>query len=130
MDSKSGPFQITLRRGRSPAVYTGEVLQQKRGVGGSYAAVLEEEVYSMAELNALPQSDAVASSTFLRMFDCKNYNTCLSLAAALNWNSFTCFGCDGKCNRQLLWRAHNCVKNDRELADLCELPKLDGEEDA
>ncbi|MFN8390666.1 MAG: hypothetical protein U0136_10285 [Bdellovibrionota bacterium] len=59
-----------------------------------------------------------------RSYDCKNYETCLSLAAALNWSSFTCTGCSGCVNEQLLWRAHHSVRNNPSLSTLCDLPNL------
>jgi len=59
-----------------------------------------------------------------RRFDCPHYETCLGLAAALNWDSFTCCHCTGDVNQQLLWRAHQSTKKDSDLADLCKLPGL------
>lgn len=59
-----------------------------------------------------------------REFDCANYESCLSLAAALDWDSFSCANCNGRMNSQLLWRAHHRLKFDDELARLCDLPPL------
>ncbi len=59
-----------------------------------------------------------------RNYDCQNYDTCLGLAAALNWNSFACTGCSGSVNQHLLWRAHSEVRKNKTLAELCDLPNI------
>ena len=60
-----------------------------------------------------------------RDYDCPNYDTCLGLAAALDWSSFTCAGCTTRTvNQQLLWRAHSCVRKNPALSRLCKLPVL------
>lgn len=41
----------------------------------------------------------------LRRYECQNYDGCLDLAAALNWTSFTCTGCDGSIDQHLAHRA-------------------------
>lgn len=59
----------------------------------------------------------------LRNQDCPNYSTCLDLAAALNWESFTCAGCDGTVNSSLYWLAgHN--RRDPVVEALCDLPPI------
>ncbi len=40
-----------------------------------------------------------------RRFECDNYEKCLTLTAKLDWDSFTCKGCNGSINAKLLWRA-------------------------
>lgn len=62
-----------------------------------------------------------------RNYDCRNYDTCLGLAAALNWSSFTCAGCTGTVNKHLLWRAHSEVRKNKTLAELCDLPDIQGD---
>lgn len=62
------------------------------------------------------------SSTPERRFDCANYETCLGMAAALDWESFTCKGCCGDIDERLLWRAHHRLRNDSGLASVCKLP--------
>src|SRR5690606_31514391 len=42
----------------------------------------------------------------LRRYDCDNYQCCLELAAALDWESFTCLGCSGELNDKLFRQAH------------------------
>lgn len=59
-----------------------------------------------------------------REYECKNYEICLGLAAALNWKSFTCLQCSGEVNQQLLWRAHHKIRNNPSLSKLCGLPTL------
>ena len=65
-----------------------------------------------------------------RNYECDNYTTCLSLAAALNWRSFSCHNCCGEVNPQLIWRAHQNIKSDKTLATFCELPPLSQEDSA
>ena len=65
-----------------------------------------------------------------RNYDCPHYDTCLGLAAAFDWSSFTCHGCSGMVNEQLIWRAHQRLKGDRTLAALCALPELHAKPDA
>jgi hypothetical protein len=59
-----------------------------------------------------------------RNYGCPYYETCLSTAAALNWDSFSCTGCKGQVNKQLLWKAHSEVKKNSTLQKLCKLPIL------
>ena len=57
-----------------------------------------------------------------RRYDCCNYETCLKIAAALNWDSFTCHGCCGKTNEHLLWRAQYAIQKDKTAKAICDLP--------
>jgi hypothetical protein len=57
-----------------------------------------------------------------RQFNCSNYNNCLSLAAALNWDSFSCKGCSGTIDQTILWRAKAASKKDPSLHKLCDIP--------
>ncbi len=59
-----------------------------------------------------------------RNFDCDNYDLCLGLAAALDWSSFSCQGCCGRVNKQLLWRANHKAKEDKSLSGLFNLPSI------
>jgi len=59
-----------------------------------------------------------------RRYSCRHYDGCLNLAAALNWDNFTCRGCSGTVNQSLLWRAHQAMRRD-DIADrLCEIPDI------
>jgi hypothetical protein len=53
-----------------------------------------------------------------RRYECGNYEVCLSLAASLNWESFTCRGCSGETNENLLWRARLTARKDSVAAKL------------
>ena len=59
-----------------------------------------------------------------RSFDCSHYETCLGIAAALDWKSFSCAACKGKVNQQLLWRSHQRLKADSSLSRVCQLPTI------
>ena len=59
-----------------------------------------------------------------RQYSCANYTACLSVACALNWDSFTCRGCNLEVNDALLWRAHQALKRDNVANKLCELPHI------
>ena len=59
-----------------------------------------------------------------RRYSCENYNTCLDLAAALNWDNFTCRGCCGDVNESMCWRALHAQKKDRIAGRLCSIPAI------
>lgn len=59
-----------------------------------------------------------------RRFSCKNYELCLNLAAALNWDNFTCRGCCEEVNKSLLWRARQALKKDNMACRLCDIPEI------
>lgn len=59
-----------------------------------------------------------------RRYSCENYECCLDMAAALNWDSFTCRGCCGDINQSLLWRAHQAKKRDAVAESICDIPNL------
>jgi hypothetical protein len=56
-----------------------------------------------------------------RDYACENYDTCLGLAAALDWESFTCKNCSRCIDQQLMWRARHRLKKDGALAKICGL---------
>lgn len=58
-----------------------------------------------------------------RNFGCNNYETCLAMAAALSWDSFTCRGCSGSVDEKLLWRARSAARTDSSIKVLCQLPE-------
>lgn len=57
-----------------------------------------------------------------RQFGCTNYSDCLSLAATLNWDSFTCRGCTGTIDEAIRWRAKGASKRDALLRGFCQVP--------
>lgn len=60
----------------------------------------------------------------LRLYSCSNYGICLSLAATLNWDGFTCEGCCGQIDEPLMWQAHLVQRKDKVAAQLCKLPSI------
>jgi hypothetical protein len=58
-----------------------------------------------------------------RNYSCENYDTCLDLAAALNWYSFDCNGCVGQVNEAIVWRARQARKKDLVAEHLCQMNK-------
>lgn len=77
--------------------------------------VIEEEGFGVVD-------DPVAPPR--RRFSCRNYEVCLNLAAALNWDNFTCRGCCGDVNSSLLWRARQVMKKDIFVHRLCDIPQI------
>lgn len=59
-----------------------------------------------------------------RRYECASYERCLELAAALNWESFTCRGCSGLINDALLWRVGQAIRRDTVAKALCSAPKI------
>jgi len=59
-----------------------------------------------------------------RKFSCPHYHHCLALAAALNWDSFTCRNCCGEMNKALIWRAHHEKKRDKVVNVICDIPDI------
>lgn len=75
---------------------------------------LEEEQPTSSTCEEIPR----------RRYDCSSYQRCLELAAALNWESFTCRGCSGETNKSLLWRASQAIRRDSIAKALCAAPKF------
>lgn len=59
-----------------------------------------------------------------RRYECDNYEQCLGLAASLNWESFTCRGCNGAINEKLTWRAHLSARKDSVAKHLFQAPRI------
>ncbi len=75
-----------------------------------------------------PLDDAhidLPGDTLSRELDCQNYDRCLDLAAALNWESFTCKGCCGAIDETLTWRARQVSRKDSVVKALCGTPKIE-----
>jgi hypothetical protein len=79
----------------------------------------EESVQTSSDYSA-----AHDSGTPRRRYDCASYDRCLELAAALNWESFTCRGCSGQVNDALLWRAGQAIRRDSVAKAICSAPKI------
>lgn len=63
------------------------------------------------------KEDSVSPEPPFRRYDCSLYENCLNLAAALNWNGFSCSGCCGEIDEKLYWRAQASIRKD----SLCHL---------
>lgn len=122
MTKTSGPFEVsrsassprldtrrsvrTSRENTEKLIANGSVrLAMNPSLGGTHSPLDEDELEP-------PE----------RHYDCQNYETCLSLAAALDWKSFQCSNCDETVNQQLLWRAQKKIKDNPALAKFCALP--------
>lgn len=113
----TGPFEVRRTpaepsRSHASSIKTSENPQSASDLAMLYAAAL-------CTCRCAQQGLSIT-----RDFDCPNYTVCLGTAAALNWDSFSCFGCCGQVDHQLLWRAHHNVRRDEVLADICRLPSL------
>mgnify|MGYP006988479218 FL=1 len=126
MQLSRGPFEVRLRSdSASEPVLRREGTADSNSsqpcvVHGSNAVEtepLETEVDPI--LDHMLQENAVQ-----RNFDCNHYETCLGLAAALNWDSFTCTACSRKINPQLVWRAHQNVRQEKSKNEICGRPEI------
>jgi hypothetical protein len=125
---KDGPFEVSQQE--TSALRT-------RSATGTPATVkltsLRLVSQKESELSTVPQNDdsddldGVRSGAEPpeRRYGCDHYDTCLDLAASLNWASFTCKGCSGEVNRALYWRAHQRQRKDSVAKALCELKPID-----
>jgi hypothetical protein len=57
-----------------------------------------------------------------RDYDCDCYQTCLGVAAGLNWDDFSCNGCCGQVNESLLWQVRQAQRKDGLIKKLCAVP--------
>lgn len=57
-----------------------------------------------------------------REYECEHYGLCLTVAAALNWETFTCEGCSGEMDDALLWQARIAARKDGIAQKICKLP--------
>jgi hypothetical protein len=110
---KPGPFEVKLNGAVTGA--TGAV-SSKNSPPRTSIRLLE---HSESEDLSVPTSEPPR-----RRYTCPNYEMCLDLAAALNWASFTCRGCNGDVDESLYWRAHQIRRKDSVAKILCVLPPL------
>ena len=75
---------------------------QHLGSPGPFQVIIDEE-----------HPDPYRALVNKRRFNCNNYETCLSAAAALEWDSFTCRGCNGAMDKHLSWQAMQASKKDK-----------------
>ena len=114
-----GPFEVSLREA-TPPKKSGKVVELNKH--SKLPSPLPAENSDSLNTSLSPKQHPPQSIS--RDFDCDNYDTCLSLSAALNWNSFSCENCCGCVNKQLLWRAHQEARGDKDLAPLYNLPSI------
>jgi hypothetical protein len=69
-------------------------------------------------------SHPVPLTHLARSYDCKHYDCCLELAAALNWENFTCSGCGGDINQHLVWKANLAKREDEVAKRLCKKTRI------
>ena len=82
--------------------------------------VVPQELSDSQEVGSATNEEA----TPRRRYDCASYDRCLELAAALNWESFTCRGCSGHINDALLWRVGQAIRRDTVAKAICAAPKI------
>lgn len=69
------------------------------------------------------KSDCENQADHFRNYDCNNYDTCLSLAAALDWDSFHCCECTGVIDSAILWQARQAQRRDKVVNRICDIPE-------
>lgn len=152
MSRQSGPFEVEKKlsaetqescasQGNGPTTYSAPVSSSAAFNSSQYRPHLHRRmVQSQGNLlklcseksyksppKASPKSiaeDLESLAAPERNYECGHYNTCLSLAAALNWESFSCGGCGGCVDKKLLWRAHHVLRKNNALKVICDLPIL------
>lgn len=60
-----------------------------------------------------------------RRYSCSNYNNCLNIAGALDWDNFTCRGCNGEVEPTVLWRARQAVRSEHSMKKLFSFPDIE-----
>ena len=88
----------------------------------------ETQVGARGPFEVKPSDDSQAETQeaeLPRQLDCANYERCLDLAVALNWEGFTCQGCCGAINECLTWRARQVSRKDAVAKALCGTPKIE-----
>lgn len=90
---------------------------------GPFQLHLESEISpSNEQLGKLSHPDPL--TPLVRSYDCKQYDCCLELAAALNWENFTCAGCGGEINQHLIWKANLARREDAVAKRLCKKTRI------
>ena len=73
----------------------------------------------------LPRLAEGATGSPPRYYGCCNYSTCLNVAAALNWDNFSCCGCSAEVDQALFWQARQAQKKDAVAKRLCSIPQAE-----
>ncbi len=127
MAAKPGPFRLNNPEKKSVSKRRYPIHHFKpRPLSPKNNTAPQPRELELAHYNRPLSEEEVAEKVInpFRCFDCKNYETCLNLTAVLNWHSFTCKGCNGIVEPKLIWRAHQELKNNNNLKEICPLPKL------
>lgn len=66
--------------------------------------------------------DACDQGVAFRNYACACYQTCLGIAAGLNWDDFSCTNCSGEVDQALLWQIRQVQRKDGLVKKLCEVP--------
>lgn len=112
-----GPFPVKLRHPSLPKSSTVRTNPNRINANGN----TQELRPVNRELSLVVSRDNVHEP--IRKFDCSNYETCLGIAAVLNWESFTCARCQGKVNRSMLTQVESRVKKDDSLRALISISR-------
>lgn len=76
-------------------------------------------------INVSPENSFPISETPKRNFSCNNYEQCLGISAALNWDGFSCRGCNTQMPEEhLMWQARNAQKKDAVARKICDIPDI------
>lgn len=120
-----GPFEVRFDALEKEEQNSPQELPIRKGYG-------RPKSLTSFDTNGLPHSQgflrsndrSLPNSAPIRRYDCENYQCCLELAAALDWESFTCVGCCGEINDTLVWNAHLAQRGDKVAEKICDLPKI------
>jgi len=112
---KPGPFRVSVEISSSE----GLMVEQYKRVGNDTT-----NKFNPSSVEFEVKCENVLKSAPIRRHNCENYQTCLDLSASLDWDSFSCEGCNSCINEKLLWRAKGAQKAEPELAKLVSLPNL------
>ena len=118
---KGGIFRVVHQNRMSKAR---ETKTELRSASGPFEVALTTSPQGVAE-SATPNEQLVGATQpanqdiLERRLECSHYESCLNLAAALDWESFTCKGCNGEIDESLLWRAGQSTKRDAIAKAIC-----------
>lgn len=97
------------------------------GAAGPFKVITQDIPPSAHSQTAhhIPEMHNPETLALRRRHECPNYSTCLDLAAALDWDNFTCRGCSGEVNPALIWQARVAESKDPLVSKICALPKFE-----
>ncbi len=117
-EEQAGPFELRSSENSTRSPLSANFRSQEKNFSAQNSAA--------ANRSADNDDDPAIGSLEppVRNYGCANYDTCLDLAAALNWASFTCGSCRGTINESLMWRARHATRKDAFAKAICELPPV------